>query len=416
MGVSAWLGLSDAIDDQSSGNFLTGDAMAAGFFGLGIRLGKLGKKPQPIPVVPGMTSTDAALLAGMDTDGDGIDNLRDRCPGTPLNAQVDSKGCPLDSDSDGYADYRDQEPHSPHTFVNSLGVAIDGPLVAHSTDWDTIRGQIASDLADIAGFTLRVPKPSSGWTEAEQSSLMAFQHLKETSEAMEVSVGHNPLHAGQAAHQLRANGLTAEIIEPAAPEAAAPIIEGIDISYETGHFRVQLGAFQTPESADLDVLFAGIDVVRFEGNDGLTRVVSTAFPDRESAVQYKVQMEQRGFIGAFLTTHGTQSEGQSPSDRSSAEASPQFDSLKVRFRVQLGALKDKVSTDAMNAFLEIGQVEHRAAPGWHRYLQGDYATMEAAKEALSDIQANGFADAFVVGDVSGRIVPVAEALILTQQN
>jgi hypothetical protein len=42
--------------------------------------------------------------------------------------------------------------------------------------------------------------------------------------------------------------------------------------------------------------------------------------------------------------------------------------------------------------------------------------MEAAKEALSDIQANGFADAFVVGDVSGRIVPVAEALILTQQN
>ena len=416
MGVSAWLGLTDAIDDQSSGNFLSGDAMAAGFFGLGIRLGKLGKKPQPIPVVPGMTSTDAALLAGMDTDGDGIDNLRDRCPGTPLNAQVDSKGCPLDSDSDGYADYRDQEPHSPHTFVNSHGVAIDGPLVAHSTDWDTIRGQITSDLADIAGFTLRVPKPSSGWTEAEQSSLMAFQHLKETSEAMEVSVGHNPLHAGQAAHQLRANGLTAEIIEPAAPEAAAPIIEGINNSNETGHFRVQLGAFQTPESADLDVLFAGIDVVRFEGNDGLTRVVSTAFPDRESAVQYKVQMEQRGFIGAFLTTHGTQSEGQSPSDRSSAEASPQFDSLKVRFRVQLGALKDKVSTDAMNAFLEIGQVEHRAAPGWHRYLQGDYATMEAAKDALSDIQANGFADAFVVGDVSGRIVPVAEALILTQQN
>ena len=70
----------------------------------------------------------------------------------------------------------------------------------------------------------------------------------------------------------------------------------------------------------------------------------------------------------------------------------------------------------MDAFLAVGQVEHRAAPGWHRYLQGDYATLDAAKTALPGIQAAGFADAFVVGDVAGRVVPAAEALILIQRD
>ena len=93
---------------------------------------------------------------------------------------------------------------------------------------------------------------------------------------------------------------------------------------------------------------------------------------------------------------------------------PQFDSDKVSFRIQLGALKDQVSTEALNAFLGLGQVEHRAAPGWHRYFQGEYPTAEEARLALPEMQTAGFPDAFVVGEVAGRIVPVAEALILLQ--
>ena len=42
--------------------------------------------------------------------------------------------------------------------------------------------------------------------------------------------------------------------------------------------------------------------------------------------------------------------------------------------------------------------------------------MAAAKQALPTIQAAGFADAFVVGDVAGRVVPVAEAIILLAQD
>lgn len=45
-----------------------------------------------------------------DTDGDGIPDKKDQCADTPPTAHVDSKGCPIDSDVDGVADYLDTCP------------------------------------------------------------------------------------------------------------------------------------------------------------------------------------------------------------------------------------------------------------------------------------------------------------------
>ena len=425
MGLGGWLGLTDAVDHQNSGRILSGDALASGFFGLGIRLGKLGKKVAPPPVVPGMTSVDAALLASMDTDGDGVDNLRDRCPGSPAGVEVDADGCPVDSDGDGYADYRDEEPNSRHTRVDGRGVVID-PLMASTADWDTIRGQVASDLTDWSGFTVRVPKPEDGWTSAEQHSLLAFAHLKETSEAIEVQVGPDPVAADRAVEVLEEQGLEPEIIEPEAPATVA-VAEGHEEIEEVhadvtdvavavpDHYRVQLGAFRAPAEEELDNLFAGLNVVRFRGEDGLTRVVSPAFSTLTEAQAHKSTMEERGFIGAFVTSYSQGSVSNETDETGAADASTlQFDADKVTFRIQLGALKDQVSTDALNAFLDLGEVEHREAPGWHRYFQGRYASIAEARSALPATQSAGFPDAFVVGEVSGRIVPVAEALILLE--
>ena len=415
MGLGGWLGLSDAIDHQSSGRILSGDALASGFFGLGIRLGKLGKKVAPTPVVPGMTSVDAALLASMDTDGDGVDNLRDRCPGSPAGVDVDAHGCPVDSDGDGYADYRDEEPNSRHTRVDGRGIVID-PLMASTADWDTIRGQVASDLTDWSGFTVRVPKPEDGWTSAEQHSLLAFAHLKETSEAIEVQVGPDPVAADRAVEALQEQGMEPEIIEPEEP-ATASGAESLEnaAAVVPDLYRVQLGAFRAPAEEELDNLFAGLNVVRFRGEDGLTRVVSPAFSSLTEAKAHKSTMEERGFIGAFVTTYSNGSLSNEDGAAVETDAStPQFDADKVTFRIQLGALKDQVSADALNAFLDLGEVEHREAPGWHRYFQGRYASIAEARKALPATQSAGFPDAFLVGEVSGRIVPVAEALILLE--
>lgn len=69
-----------------------------------------GKRPAPVAV-------PAAI--DPDSDGDGVPDSRDQCPGTPAGAAVDGRGCELDSDGDGVPDGRDQCPGTP------AGAAVD---------------------------------------------------------------------------------------------------------------------------------------------------------------------------------------------------------------------------------------------------------------------------------------------------
>lgn len=55
---------------------------------------------------------------------------QDACPGTPANVALDPKGCPLDSDMDGGADYIDQCPRT------AQGVAVDARGCALDSDGD----------------------------------------------------------------------------------------------------------------------------------------------------------------------------------------------------------------------------------------------------------------------------------------
>jgi OOP family OmpA-OmpF porin len=48
-----------------------------------------------------------------DTDGDGVPDKKDKCPGTPAGAKVDANGCPTDADGDGVWDGIDQCPNTP---------------------------------------------------------------------------------------------------------------------------------------------------------------------------------------------------------------------------------------------------------------------------------------------------------------
>ena len=66
----------------------------------------------------------------IDTDGDGVPDYIDECPGTPQEAygKVDAKGCPIDTDGDGVPDYLDQCPGTPaeaYGKVDEKGCPID---------------------------------------------------------------------------------------------------------------------------------------------------------------------------------------------------------------------------------------------------------------------------------------------------
>lgn len=62
-----------------------------------------------------------------DSDGDGVPDDMDKCPGTPAGAKVDANGCELDSDGDGVVDSRDKCPGTPAgTKVDADGCPVDG--------------------------------------------------------------------------------------------------------------------------------------------------------------------------------------------------------------------------------------------------------------------------------------------------
>jgi len=61
-----------------------------------------------------------------DSDADGVADHRDDCPDTSRQAEVDSRGCPIDSDADGVADHRDECPNTPQQAkVDSKGCPLD---------------------------------------------------------------------------------------------------------------------------------------------------------------------------------------------------------------------------------------------------------------------------------------------------
>jgi OOP family OmpA-OmpF porin len=68
----------------------------------------------------------------VDSDGDGVNDDRDRCPDTPPGVPVDNDGCPKDSDGDGVNDDRDRCPDTP------AGVPVDSDGCPRDSDGDGV--------------------------------------------------------------------------------------------------------------------------------------------------------------------------------------------------------------------------------------------------------------------------------------
>ena len=66
------------------------------------------------------------VLLWPDSDGDGVADHLDKCPGTPKDVKVDAVGCPIDSDGDGVPDYLDKCPNTPKGVkVDAVGCPLD---------------------------------------------------------------------------------------------------------------------------------------------------------------------------------------------------------------------------------------------------------------------------------------------------
>lgn len=91
----------------------------------------------------------------VDSDGDGIADMIDRCPNTPPGTIVNSTGCEVDSDGDGVADSKDACPSTPAgARVDARGCELDDDKDGVSNSKDACPNTPAGARVDARGCEL----------------------------------------------------------------------------------------------------------------------------------------------------------------------------------------------------------------------------------------------------------------------
>ena len=199
----------------------------------------------------------------------------------------------------------------------------------------------------------------------------------------------------------------------------------IDPETQLASFRILIGAFSRKISKSV---FADLpEVVSVKGDDGLYRYFSGSYTDKSKAASHKVNLTTSGYNDAFIVAF---KDGKRVTLReagfdvkpgliedislSSTPSVNAVDPKLVKFRVQVGAFKEKVPTDYLDLFLDIGNVlpKKDVVSGFTRYYVGKLDTYEQAMAFRDRIAKKGLEDCFIVGEFKQKIIPSREALNL----
>ena len=193
-------------------------------------------------------------------------------------------------------------------------------------------------------------------------------------------------------------------------------------------FRVQIGAFNRKIQKSV---FKGIpNVVGIKGDDGLYRFFSGSYSDKSEAASHKIDLSLSGYNDAFLVAfkNGKRitlkeagfevNENFKENLEISSKASENpIDPEMVRFRVQVGAFKEKVPNDILASFRKLGTVmaKTNAGQGYTKYYMGDFMEYKNVIKFRSKLFDNGLIDCFIVGEFQNKIITSREALNLLGQ-
>ena len=134
----------------------------------------------------------------IDSDGDGVADAMDKCPGTPAGVKVDALGCPLDSDKDGVPDYLDKCPGTPAGVkVDSTGCPLDSDGDGVPDSLDKCPGTPAGVKVDASGCPLTVLQSGAvSWTFNEINFEVSKADIKPSSygilDEIAAALGANP--------------------------------------------------------------------------------------------------------------------------------------------------------------------------------------------------------------------------------
>ena len=193
-------------------------------------------------------------------------------------------------------------------------------------------------------------------------------------------------------------------------------------------FRVQIGAFNRKIKKSI---FKDIpNVVGLKGDDGLYRFFSGSYTDKSKAASHKVELTVTGYNDAFIVAFQNgkritlkeagfevKKKFTENLDISSTPSKNQIDPKLVRFKIQVGAFKEKVPADILANFEKLGNVKviTNASQGYTKYYMGDFMDYSNVLKFRKKLVANGLIDCFIVGEFKKNIITSKEALDLLGQ-
>ncbi len=442
--------LIDGVTDKSV-NERAGDNRKDRFLYSGASVGyalDLDRKKKPKSLEPQLTPEQMDILVLKDdADNDGVTDFNDNCPNTPAGAKVDAHGCPFDTDGDGVPDGVDEEPATAKGApVDARGVTISDAqfLKAYLAYADSGNVNVITSRVESLGgrkpnvmvapkriYTVQVGSEVTGITEAQMQQLLSIPDIRTMESGDTISFvvgGYDALpEAIRRQLALKKEGIEGHVVAQdgerivEVPGEVAATAAGMGAATESEErnnktlVRVQLGAFRNKLSRNI---FAGItDLVTIKGDDGLVRYYTGVFTDINKAATHKVEMLGRGFGGAFLVAFKN---GKRVSLKEAGAKLTGPESLKnkpvngitkddIRYKVQLGSFAGNVPEDVKNTYREIGNISHLVGAQDTRYYYGSFKSRAEANDALRAIQEKGITDAFVVGDLKGRVILAEDA-------
>lgn len=152
----------------------------------------------PAPAAP--PAPPPVIARVMDSDGDGVPDSADACPGTPAGAHVDARGCELDADRDGVVDRLDKCPGTATGVkVDSVGCEILAALILKGVNFESDSARLTKDsfpVLDAAADSLKkrgdVTTEVAGFTDsrgAEEHNHVLSQRRADAVRAYLISKG-----------------------------------------------------------------------------------------------------------------------------------------------------------------------------------------------------------------------------------
>lgn len=273
-----------------------------------------------------------------DQDGDGVIDLVDHCPLTPLNVKVDSLGCAVDSDNDGIPDYKDEEVNTEFPdYANAEGVEVTDEMIYESylrykdstremTEVIERTFSASSRKRKVYRYRVQVGKYQIGEVPKDMSKLLGLSDLGKVDQdgnTIYTAGRYNQFYqAKNREAQLKAEGYSNAVVlernrrgkyvpiygdrpgDKEGPQSSTgpEVVNPEDLASHSDEvvFRVQLGAFKTKPSSDKYNEIPSLIVTR---SGDFYRYMSGSFNNFQDAASHKVKMVAEGYKGAFIVAY-----------------------------------------------------------------------------------------------------------------